>query len=86
MKIWFKDFVSYYEDEIKAISIFITILGLFFGIGGAVMLNIVGKSYQYNCNLNAKPSMKVTFFINDSVYAYDPDGFCKQLKEKMRDE
>ncbi len=47
---------------------------------------LVGKGLQYNCNLDKRPSMYTSLMINDNPYAYDPEGFCTKLKEKLEKE
>ena len=44
---------------------------------------VTGKSLQYNCELDKRPSMYISMMIDDEPYAYDPEGFCTTLKQKM---
>ena len=68
-----------------------TIMFIMFGavfLVGVVylLLSMQANTYKYNCELDRKPNYHTTFFIADDQYAYDPEGFCIFLKQKMEQE
>jgi hypothetical protein len=42
--------------------------------------------YKYNCELDRRPNLHTTVYIDDSTYAYNPAGFCAELIKKMANE
>ena len=70
----------------KEIVIFIVSI-IIAGVGVAyLLLSTQADIYKYNCELDRKPNYHTTFFIADDQYAYDPEGFCTFLKQKMEQE
>ena len=73
-----------YEDEVILTVSWVTGLVLLFvfivcGIGF-----VSGQQDQYNCQLSHRPSIKTEILLNHDPYGYDPEGFCKKLKERMK--
>ncbi len=71
----------------------LTFVGSILAIGTGIVLGIIlaaghlsGINYKYNCNLDTRPSLKTSLLIDSSEYAYNPEGFCAKLKEKMANE
>lgn len=82
MKEFFKDFWYWYSEPILAtIGFILFIISVAYGL-------LLGQAnvYKYNCDLERRPSLSTTFWIADETYAYDPQGFCNKLKEKMAQE
>ena len=81
MKEYFKDLWYWYSNAFFAvlafISVIFTIIVLF--IWGA------GNTMKYNCNLEHRPDWYTTTMIADDTYAYNPEGFCNMLKQKMKE-
>jgi hypothetical protein len=57
-------------------------------LSSAIYFIILGQAnhYKYNCDLDRRPNFYTTFFIDDSTYAYDPEGFCATLRERIAKE
>ena len=65
----------------------IIVLGVI-ALSSAIYFIILGQAnhYKYNCDLDRRPNFYTTFFIDDSTYAYDPEGFCATLRERIAKE
>jgi hypothetical protein len=72
-----------YKKAVYAIVAYIT--GVIIGISLLVFFYLVGWSNQYkiDCNLATGPSLHTTFWTNNDPYAYNPEGFCAKLKERI---
>lgn len=84
---WIKDWWQYNDHYI--LGAVIAVIGIVFGAFCLVYFaggSMSATQYKYNCNLDRKPSLHTAFFIDDSIYAYDPKLFCDTLKEKMAKE
>jgi hypothetical protein len=75
-----------YGDAISFITSAVIITVVLFGGAGLLITYGMAKQDQYNCELDRRPSLSTTFWINHNTYAYDPNGFCNKLKEKMAQE
>ena len=76
---WNKEFVG---GTIVAITVIFGSIGLLF------LFYTVGWSNQYkiDCKLTTGPSLSTTFWTNNDTYAYDPEGFCATLRERIANE
>lgn len=86
MKHKWSNFWWNYGEEITVVLSAITSLILLFGSAILGVGYFQSKSDQFNCNLERRPSIAITFLIDHSMYGYNPEGFCRQLKEKMEQE
>lgn len=69
----------YWHDWVYFIAGMVaTAIGLIF-----IIVYLSGEELKYNCNLEKRPGVYTSMFINSDPYAYDPDGFCAMLKQKM---
>lgn len=79
MKRWLSNFWDWYSAEVIVASIIVSIaLSMFLGL-----VFLEANKLKYNCDLDKKPSFYTALMINDKQYAFDPEGFCNKLKEKM---
>ena len=70
------NFIKYIIIPIIGIASFIFLVG--FGLVSSTRAEL-----KYNCNLNTYPSYRIALMINTDPYAYDPVGFCNNLKQRM---
>jgi hypothetical protein len=76
---WNREFIL--GAIVFVVGVFLSIVLLFF-------FYTVGWSNQYriDCNLTTGPSLSTTFWTNNDTYAYDPEGFCATLRERIANE
>jgi hypothetical protein len=86
MKSKIKEFWFWYDEAIIGIAVVFSII--FGSIGLLFLFYTVGWSNQYriDCNLATGPSLSTTFWTNKDAYAYDPEGFCATLRERIAKE
>ena len=79
-----KDWWDWNDVDLIAIPILLFTIA----IATAAWLLLIAQSNQYkiDCNLATGPSLKITFWTTDSPYAYDPEGFCATLRDRIANE
>lgn len=86
MKSKLKEFWFWYDEAVIGIVVVFSII--FGSIGLLFFFYTVGWSNQYriDCKLPTGPSLSTTFWTNNETYAYDPEGFCATLRERIANE
>lgn len=86
MKSKLKEFWFWYHEAVIGTAVVFSII--FGSIGLLFFFYTVGWSNQYkvDCNLTTGPSLYTTFWTNNDTYAYDPEGFCATLRERIANE
>lgn len=75
-----------YGEEITVVLSAVLTFVLLFVLAGLGIGYFQSRSDQFNCNLERRPSIATSFWIDHSMYGYNPEGFCRKLKEKMEQE
>ena len=63
------------------ITIVAVIVAIFFGA-----MSLHASVIKYNCNLDKNPSLYLTMWLDTTPYAYAPEKFCADVRNRMAKE
>lgn len=75
-----------YGESITAVLVAtLAVLAIMFGIIGGITALERGN-IKYNCQLDTHPGWYLTFRIDSTPYAYEPEKFCANVRNLMSGE
>lgn len=80
--------MRYWFEEVREFVVCVILPTIaVFALIGALLVPGIGymqsRSIKYNCHLDKAPSLHLSWMIDTDVYAYAPEKFCADVRNRM---